>query len=152
MLDETPAYRNLKKFKKWVKSKVRSNAFNYLIKENESKEKTKNIKYKKLNMQNYFKSARFTNSDIEVLLKLRSRTLDVKANFPKQYFNRIMCQMPNCYFDDSQEHLLISCEIFKDKTFDGKYIDIFSKSTKKQSLITKKYAEILEARREILNL
>ena len=94
----------------------------------------------------------FTNSDIEVLLKLRSRTLDLKANFPKQYFNRIMCEMPNCYFDDSQEHLLISCETLKDKTFAGKYIDIFSKSTKKQSDITKKYAEILEARREILNL
>ena len=152
MLDETPAYRNLKKFKKWVKYKVRAAAFNYLIKENESKDKTKNIKYKKLKMQNYFKSEHFLNSDIEVLLKLWSRTLDLKANSPKQYFNRIMCEMPNCYFDDSQEYLLISCKKFKDKTFAGKYIDIFSKSTKKQSEITKKYAEILEARREILNL
>ena len=103
-------------------------------------------------MQNYFKSARFTNSDIEVLLKLRSRTLEVKANFPKLYNNRTMCEMPNCYFDDSQEHLLISCEQFKNLAKRGKYVDIFSNSTKKQSQVTKMYAEILEARSEILNL
>ena len=137
-----------------MKIKVRKAAFDYLIKENDTKEKTKTIKYNKLKLQNYFKSSRFTNSDIEVLIKLRSKTLDVKANFSKQYHNNTVCRMKNCLLDETQEHLYSNCATLnnslKQKDLFEPYNGIFSKSVKKQSEVSKRFVNLLDAREEIL--
>ena len=134
--------------------KVKRAALEYLINENNTKEKTKNVKYKNLKLQNYFKSSRFTNTDIEVLIKLRSKTLDVKANFPKQHFNNIVCRMQNCLLNETQEHIYSDC-VTLNKSVNQKdiivpYKDIFSKSVKKQSEVTKRFVNLLKARSEIM--
>ena len=78
---------NKRQFKKWVKSKVRNAAYNYLIKEKNSdkNKKIQHIQYKKLETQKYLKSSIFSNSNIEILFKLRSRTIDLKSNFKTKY-------------------------------------------------------------------
>ena len=58
-----------KQCKKWVKSKVRTAGFKYLL--NERGSNTENIVYSKLKMQNYLKSSKFSNFEVEILSKLR---------------------------------------------------------------------------------
>ena len=107
-----------------------------------------------MKLQNYFKSAKFTNTDIEVLIKLRSKTLDAKANFPKQYFNNVICRMKNCISDETKEHLYSGCsdliKSLNQKSQVLPYNAIFSKSVKKQSEVTKRFVNLLEVRSELL--
>ena len=96
-----------------------------------------------------------SNSNIELLLKLRSNTLDIKGNFPKKYFNKIECQVKNCVYEETQEHLLSNCStltnLLNRKNLAVNYRDIYSKSLRKQIQVTKIYSRLLEIRSEILN-
>ena len=56
------------------------------------------------------KSSRFSNQEIEILTKLRSRTLELKSNFKKKYNNNLKCSIKDCYSEESQEHLLFECK------------------------------------------
>ena len=144
-----------KQFKKWVKSKIEKAAFEFLIEEKVSQSKICDIEYKKLEIQNYLKAAVFNNSEIELLFKLRSKTLELKSNYKKKYFNKLDCSLKDCYFEENQEHLFSSCQILqnklrvKDKTVS--YKDIFSRSTKKQNKVTKIFSKLLDIRTDLLN-
>ena len=79
---------------------------------------------------------------------------DIKGNFPKMYFNKIECQIKNCLYDESQEHLLSSCitltNLANHKNLNVNYKNIYSKSIDKQIQVTKMYSKLLEIRSEIL--
>ena len=144
-----------KEFKKWVKIRIQKSAFEYLLTEKEKQSKIKNIKYKKFQMQKYLKSKLFSNEEIELLNKLRAKMLDVKVNFNTMYKNSVKCSIDGCQLDESQEHMMQTCQPLLDKlSFKNqniKYQDLFG-STKRQIRVTQLYSELLEIRADILNL
>ena len=97
-------------FKKYIKNKIRDAAFKYLKNEQEQKSKVKNIKYTKFKIQKYLKSGLFSNYEVEILFKLRSRNIDVKSNFKTKYEKEInqnlQCRMKNCTEIEDQPHIL----------------------------------------------
>ena len=86
-------------FKKWVKFRIEKAAFKYLIKEKEKQSKIQHITYSKLEIQNYLKSKLFSNDEIEILSKLRSQTINLKANFKKMHFNKVECSIEGCFLE-----------------------------------------------------
>ena len=119
-------------FKKWVKIKIEKAAFNSLIQKQKSESKIHNIKYKEFKIQDYLKSKLFSNFEVETLIKLRSKTVELKSNFSKKYSNNLKCSISECTFDESQEHIFSSCQsllnLFDNSKNDPKYEDIFSSS------------------------
>ena len=105
-------------------------------------------------MQSYFKASIFSNDETEVLIRLRSKTLEVKANFPKQYLNNTACRMQNCYSDENQEHLYSGCSTLNNSLKQLKpvvpYNAIYKRSVKRQSEVTKRFINLLAARSDIL--
>ena len=109
-------------------------------------------------MQKYIKSPLFSNNEIEILSKLRSRNIEVKSNFKNKYTdgNGVMnleCSMTGCSETEDQEHLL-SCNILinrlgYDPKNSVKYSDVFSK-TRRQKKVVQVYASLLEVRSTIL--
>ena len=133
--------------KKFIKNKIRQAGFKYLIDEKNTKSKIKDIKYKKFKLQTYINSNIFSNYEVEMLSKFRSRNIDVKSNFKKKFtFNNIenlQCSLENCYEEENQEHIL-KCKTLlekldtetKSKIDDIKYQDIFSNTKKQKKVIT----------------
>ena len=99
-----------KQFKKWVKIKVKKAAFEFLINENETKSKTKKIKYKEFKLQTYLKSNLFSDHEAEYLFKLRSETIPLKANFKTKYNAITKCAINGCSQEENQEHIFSNCE------------------------------------------
>jgi hypothetical protein len=136
---------NKKQFKKWVKSKIKKAAFNALIedKNSDKNKKINNIKYKKLQIQSYLKSKLFSNHEINILFRLRSRTTELKSNFKTKYFDQLECSVKGCSQEESQEHVFTSCHpVLKLLNIQQniptiKYKQIFSKNTRKQHSNTK---------------
>ena len=110
-------------------------------------------------MQKYLKSSKFSNYQVEMLFKLRSRNIDVKSNFKSKYkFNNILnlqCRMINCFEIEDQEHIL-KCKVIisnLSKTSPLKninYNDLFSNTTK-QKRIVEAYIALLDQRESMLN-
>ena len=126
----------------------------------QSHSKVKHIKYKKLESQHYLSSSLFTNYEVELLNKIRSRNLDLKANFKTKFtFNNIShlkCSLNGCSQIEEQSHILECIPIWQ--KFNEKYklmqaanySDIFSKNIKKQKRITKLYTILLDIRENLL--
>ena len=97
-------------------------------------------------------SSNFTTREKQLLFKLRSRTLDVKSNFPGQNRN------PWCtscgLFQETQSHLLQCPEIVtklsylagKSSTLNENFV---YGSHKQQQIIVKIYSDILEVRENL---
>ena len=146
--------------KKFIKNKIRQAAFNFLLDEKSSKSKIMNIEYKKFKLQKYITSNKFSNHEVEVLSKFRSRNIDVKSNFKKKYtFNNIeylQCSLNNCLAEETQEHLL-QCQPLIDKLDtktsqsikNVKYQDIFS-NTKKQKKVIEVLIRLLDIRNSLI--
>ena len=137
--------------------KIRNAAFEYLKNELDTKEKVKNIVYKKFKLQNYLKSHTFSNYEVEILSKLRSRNIDVKSNFKTKFTKNNMnleCSLENCFEIENQEHLLKCKPLLDklDKKFDLSnisYQHIFA-NTKKQKRITEVIVALLDIRNSIM--
>ena len=143
------------KFKKYVKSKISNAVFQFLLTEKEELSKIKTIQYKKFKLQKYFKSNLFSNYEVQILSKLRSRNINVKANFKKQYtFNNIEkleCSL-GCQEIETQQHLLTCKPLLnelKDLRSNVSYNDIFS-TIKKQKSVVVQYIRLLDARNQLL--
>ena len=129
------------KMKKFVKLKIKEAAFKYLIEEKNSKSKVKHIIYKKFKLQKYFSSNSFSNYEVEILSKLRSRNINVKANFKTKFTQNnilnLQCSVPNCVETEDQQHLLKCKPIVEklNKKYDLNkisYNDIFSNFKKQK--------------------
>ena len=99
----------------------------------------------------------FSNYEVEILSKFRSRNIDVKANFKNMYTNNnvanLECSLNNCFEEEDQEHLL-KCKPIIDKLdpksiSNVKYQDLFS-NCKKQKKVIKVLVKILDIRKSIL--
>ena len=102
----------------------------------------------------------FTNNEVELLSKLRSKNIDIKCNFKTKYspFNNIeklKCSLKKCNELETQEHLMQCKEILNifNQKYDMtgiRYRDMFSKQLKKQRNLTKLYKILLDIRSKLL--
>ena len=76
-------------FKVKVKKACKIYTFNKLIAIKNRHEKNKHIEYSKLETSKYLLSNMFSVTQSRILFKLRTRMLDVKANFKNKYQNNI---------------------------------------------------------------
>ena len=127
-------------FKKCVKKQVYDAAFKYLLLKalptNHSK--MRNLKYKKFEMQNYFKDGNISRYEAQTYFKFRTRMEDFSDNFKNGSVDNY-CRL--CYkfndkneqYEDSQQHFL-NCnvmlkeepaisELVKDKIYSTKKVD-----------------------------
>jgi hypothetical protein len=102
---ETIGSMNIKAYKKSMKRKVKKAAFEYLEREKSTKSKVMDISYKDLSVQKYIKSQKFSNDEVYLLAKLRSRNISVKANFSGMH-DDTLCSL-GCQETESQQHILV---------------------------------------------
>ena len=147
-------------FREVVKTKVQSLAFNYLItKKDKNKEtsKTKDVKFKKLEMQPFLKPNKMLSntSDSTRLCKfifaLRSRMVDLRGNFSSRYANT-NCELcaEHC---ESQKNLLICKPLNNDNALVAAppiYDDLFCDDVEKQVSIGILLREKVEKRKSLL--
>ena len=148
-------------YKKFIKSKVKEAAFQYLTKLQKTHSKVKDIKFEKLEIQKYLTSPVFSNCETKLLFALRSRTLEgIRANFPNMYKENLNCPL-NCWSQDeqiqkdTQQHILvcptISSKFKSAETSFGaiRYEDIFS-DVHKQKEVTALIGQLLDVREDCL--
>ena len=146
---------NREQFKKEIKEKTRAAAFEYLKNIQSQHSKVKDIKYPKFAVQSYMTSPIFYNDEVNLLYALRSRYLNVKANFRSKYPNNILC--PLCQNEtDDQQHIL-DCSVLKRKfetretvTNQCEYEDIFA-DHKKQKEITHLFSKLIKIRNKLVD-
>ena len=106
-------------------------------------------------MQKYLRSNLFSNYQVEILSKLRSRNIDVKSNFKRKYtFNNVekLERSLGCQVDEDQQHIL-KCKPLIEKLNENSnvsYNDIFS-TVKKQKLATERFISLLDIRSQLLH-
>ena len=93
----------LKKYKQFIKKKIKHAAFEYLEKDKSTKSKVKNIEYKNLEKQSYMSISNFTDDKVFLLARLRSRNILVKENFSGMYSDTL-CSL-GCHENETQHHI-----------------------------------------------
>ena len=140
-------------FKNIVKKKIHSKYLCFLNELKMKHSKSEYLECSTIKMADYLQSAKFTTREKRLLFKLRSRTLDVKGNFPGQ-FKDLLCHCCNLA-EETQSHLL-QCEqlvsklqyLKEDKTnLNEMYI---YGNLEQQEIIVRIYSDILEARDNLL--
>ena len=140
--------------KNYIKSKVKTKFLQHLnnIKKNHSKSEYLNCQ--ELRTAEYLNSPKFNTQQKQLLFRLRSRTLDVKMNFPGQHKD-LLCISCGVY-PESQGHLLQCPKLIAnlgylaDKTSKLNEYDIYG-DIEKQQIIVNIYSDILEVRGKMKN-
>ena len=96
-------------WKKYVKEKVNIAAFNYLVTENELKEKTKQISYTSLKMRNYLLENENCSLS-KIIFSIRSQTLDIKEWKPWNYKDNLCVKCS--IFAETMDHF-VTCESYE---------------------------------------
>ena len=139
-------------FRNYVKKKATIKHLRNLGELKKKHSKSVNLSCDSLKQAEYIQNISLNTSEKNVLFKLRSRTLEVKKNFPGLHSNE-WCT--SCYlFPESQSHLLQCPAIVvhlgylagTTSTLDEK--DIY-RSIEKQKVIVKIYSDILEIRESL---
>ena len=141
-------------FKNYVKSKVKINQLKQLNDMKKTHSKSEHLNCSELELAKYLEDPSFNTKQKQLLFKLRSRTLDVKANFRGQNSD-IMCI--SCgLFPETQSHLLQCPQLVSrlkylcDKTSKLNEMDIYG-NTEKQKIIVNIYSDLLEVRENLKN-
>ena len=108
---------DIKTFSKWqwkqlVKRNVKMAAFEYLLKENSTKEKTKSIKFDTFSMSPYLFENRSTSLS-KIIFSVRSGTLDIKEWNIWNYTDNIyvLCDI----YVENIDHFM-TCEAYEEET------------------------------------
>ena len=141
------------KFKTYIKAKVKIKHLKNMNILKKSHSKSTNLKCEDLKLAEYLKSPVFNTKQKKLLFKLRSRTIDVKMNFPGQHKN-LMCR--SCELvPESQGHLLQCPKLVTKlnylcgKTSKLNEYDIYSDDISKQEIIVNIYSDLLEVRENL---
>ena len=104
-----------------------------------------------LKRSEYLRGNTLTRDDCQLLFKLRSKMLDVKANFSNLYENDLICR--TCKIPDSiedEEHLLV-CDQLKSEADDSEVkFDFVFQNLENQVKAVKTYKSILRKREVLL--
>ena len=152
MEDEEIKNISKERFKSFVKSKVKIKHIENLNYLKKNHTKSKFLDCTQLKMATYLNNPNFNTQQKQLLFKLRSRTLDVKLNFPGQHGDLwcISCGL----FPESQAHLLQCPQIVTKlnyligKTSKLNEFDIYG-DIRKQQVIVNIYSELLEVREKL---
>ena len=147
-------------FKKWLRQKIKEAAFNELTDIQASHSKVRDIVYNSLETQPYLNNPKFSNSDCELLLALRSHSVrSIKANFSsihkKDLSCPLLCDPSNP--QDEQSHLFFCKKILEQLNADdlqaikiSDYSHIYG-SLDKQLSVTRIYRRLLQVREQLLD-
>ena len=147
-------------FKAFIKRKMSKAVFKYLLEEKEKLSKLENISYNKFKIQKYLKSKLLSDYQVQILSKLRSRNINVKANFKTKFtFNdipKLECSIDGCDEQENQQHIL-KCKpllaklntIQKTLVNKIKYEDIYSE-VKKQKIVTDLFIALLDIKDDLM--
>ena len=99
----------------------------------------------------------FTDIEVNLLHRLRSRSTECKANFKQKYINtNIRCSL--CDMKNEDQRHILSCRVIqqyirsKNITISKvDYQDLFSQDVRKQKEITTLYLELFKIRTTLLN-
>ena len=138
---------------RYIKAKVKIKHLKNMNILKKSHSKSTNLKCEDLKLAEYLKSPVFDTKQKKLLFKLRSRTIDVKMNFPGQHKN-LMCR--SCELvPESQGHLLQCPKLVTKlnylcgKTSKLNEYDIYSDDISKQEIIVNIYSDLLEVRENL---
>ena len=135
--------------------KISEAAFRYLKDQQKMHSKIKDIEYIKFETQQYMNSPLFTNDEVSLLYRIRSRALDCKMNFKSRYRNEHLLCILCSEQSDTQQHILIckalQTDLVRDEIVDNKisYADIFA-SPQKQKVVTTVFAKLLVIREKMM--
>ena len=142
-------------FKCLVDDSIDEKAFEKLISEKDSKNKTKvaHIKYQELSMQEYLKDKKISIQQKKFIFLLRSRMLDVAGNYPHKYDSKLcpICKEENSL--DNQEHVLQCRKLMKRNQVvatPSVYSDFFGDDVNKMVEVASVIKENFQKRNEIL--
>ena len=129
-------------WKKLINQKIKEKALNYLVAENDKKEKTRHIKFNKLEMSNYLNENKSTSLS-KLIFSIRSGTLDIKCLNKWNYGDNlcVMCELKA----ETLEHLMI-CPEYGEKEENG-WREIYGNNPKKQINIAKMIKKRMEIRK-----
>ena len=139
-------------YKKLIKNKVNSTAFNELeqLKEGHSKVRD-NIYTDFKHIQPYFLNRNITNRQMSLMFSLRSKTLrSIKSNFPKMY-SSILCPLCETH-EDTQENVIM-CKVLLHILPLSSHIEYghMNGSTEQQTEFLQVYERYLMIRDELLD-
>ena len=142
-------------FKNVLKKAISKAAFSFLIDEKSKLSKGRQLKYTKLQMQNYLKPGHGLSSiDSQNIFMMKMRNMFLKCNFPSM-FNNMKCESDKrCQNEDSQFHLY-NCK-FLDKSNglikkQSKYEDIYTNDVSKQASVMRILVRRFNIRSQILS-
>jgi hypothetical protein len=146
-------------YKKHIKSKIRESAFKYLCYEKTKHKKVSNIIYDKFTAQDYIKSTKFTNAEVELLIAFRSNMVrGMKKCFPSMYGGKNLDCPLMCLVPDTPEHLL-ECSVIilqlstaeKEELKSVQYNFIFG-TVHQQKQVVKVLTGLMDRRTSLLNV
>ena len=127
-------------FKKLVDESIHVAAFKYLLEQQKKSSKVLHIKYKDLEMQKYLKSKEVNKYFSKFTFSLRSRMLDVAANYPNKSKPKMCPLCKDSKSDDSQEHILNCAKLNENEVIDNSssdYRNLFDEDVTKQLQISR---------------
>ena len=154
--EQTLASRSKMQHKILVKTKMEKLVLHDLQQGQINKSKICNIKYLKLEMQEYL--SKLSNKQCELLVRMRSKTTPHSCNTPTQYMHQLEkmfcphgCSENGIKSKDTLEHQF-SCEKMENIVMEHgtKYDDIFS-TVLRQELACATYVAMMKKRDELLN-
>ena len=137
------------KLKKILSEKINYSAFLYLEDIKERHSKVKNIQYTKLEMAKYLKDSKISTDIKQLIFRLRTRMINVKANFGTM-FGDTSCDLCEFNVPQTQRHLLgcsaivNSCSELQ-RSSDILYSDLFS-GVEKQEKCAQLYSIIIQTK------
>ena len=142
------------KMKNYVKKRGRELTLDYIEGLKKKHSKSEHFETSNLKTADYLTDNRFTKSQRELLFKLRSKTVQVKANFRNGNIQNMICEICQL-FTCTQEHVL-QCPVLTQKctivnTANVKHSFIYG-NVEQQLLYTQIYNQFWEARQSILDL
>ena len=138
-----------------VRKKTKEVALIYLQSENKDKEKTKQIKYYKLEPKKYMIHHKIPHKQASLLFALRTRTVrGIRGDFGQMYPTKL-CPLDSCTHLDTLPRLL-TCPTLRARVADlgssqVRYEDVFSPRLKEQMAAAELFARLLETREELLS-
>ena len=115
-------------WKKLVKETVKSKAFEFLVSENSSKEKTEDIKFDKLSMSEYL-NQNLNTTLAKTIFAVRSKTLDIKSLQPWKYDDNLCVY---CHIKEENMNHFMSCTSYEKRSFEYDWKDILKNDIEKQ--------------------
>ena len=122
-------------------------AFKYLLEEKNKQKKICNIKYDKLQIQDYLLIENENTKMAKLIFKARSRTLDIKC-FKTWKYNDLTCT--GCNVNEETEIEILKCEGFGVTKVDMKYDVFFGNSATDMFQVAKYLKQRLRTREKLV--